>query len=244
MVPIRQSEFYLLRLIIFNYRPPAFDLPLPDVLVVVQGHRDDPLLQRLLAHEPYLLLDDPLYLLVEGLDPVVRVDERAQFPRELIEDEHVLGLLRPQLKLWVFALPFGDEIPEGLLPGLCGVLLGYGHEAVGDLPPVRRPRPRAYVPEEVDEAPLPSRLRIRRGYRLIDAGEPVGYRDLYILQPPFPKVREQFPVGLGRFARRDREPDEKRRPVVGYPEGDVYRLLGDRVGDRRNGRPGTMGLVD
>ena len=68
----------------------------------MEGNRDDPLFQSRLGGELYLLLDHPLYLLVEGLDPVVRVDERAQFPRELIEREHVLGLLRLQLKLGVF----------------------------------------------------------------------------------------------------------------------------------------------
>ena len=127
----------------------------------MEGHRDDPLLQGRLGGELYLLLDHPLYLLVEGLDPVVRVDEAAEFPRELIEGEHVLGFFRPQLKLGVFPLPFGDEVIQGLLPRFGVLLPGYAHERVGDLPPVRRPHPRACVPEQMDEAPLPFRLRIR-----------------------------------------------------------------------------------
>ena len=235
----------------------------------MEEHRDQPLLQGRLGGELYLLLDHPLYLLAERFDPAVRVDEPAEFPGELIEGEHVLGFFRPQLKLGAFPLPFGDEIPQGLLSRFGALLPGYAHERVGDLPPVRRPHPRAYVPEQMDEAPLPFRLRIRRGYRLVDALEAVGRGHLHLLEPPRFETGEQVPVGLGGFARSNREPDEKRRPVVGYPEGDVYRLLrdrvapeghvggiqeygeqppgdgplrkapyvlGDRVGDRRNGR--------
>ena len=74
---------------------------------------DQPLFQGLLRDELDLLLERSLYLLVERLDQVVRVDEPTEFPREPMEGERVLGLLRPRLKLGVFAFPFSDEALEG-----------------------------------------------------------------------------------------------------------------------------------
>ena len=40
----------------------------------MEGHRDDPLLQGRLGGELYLLLDHPLYLLVEGLDRILKLN--------------------------------------------------------------------------------------------------------------------------------------------------------------------------
>ena len=111
---------------------------------------DQPLFQGLLRDEPDLLLECSLYLLVERLDPVVRVYEAPEALWELIERQHVLGLLGPEPEFRVFPLPFGGEIPQGLLPGLRAVLFGYGHEAVGHLGSVRRPDLGACVPEEAD----------------------------------------------------------------------------------------------
>lgn len=51
----------------------------------MQEHRDDPLLQRLLGHELDLLLRHPFCLLVERLDPVVRVDQPSEAFREIVK---------------------------------------------------------------------------------------------------------------------------------------------------------------
>ena len=69
---------------------PAPGLPPSDRLVVVEKHRDRPLLQGLLRHELGLLLQHPLELFVGGIDPVVRRGDPAQ-------DE---GLIGCQVALW------------------------------------------------------------------------------------------------------------------------------------------------
>ena len=105
----------------------------------MQEHRDDPLLQRLFGHELDLFLDEPFDLLVEGLDPVVRVDEPPKPLREFVEGEHVLGLLRPNRQLRVPRLPLRDERRHRGLAGGGVLLFGYGHEVVRRLGPVLRP---------------------------------------------------------------------------------------------------------
>ncbi len=105
----------------------------------MQEQRDDPLLQRPLGHELDLFLHHAPYLLVEGLDPVVRVDELPKPLREFVEGEHVLGLLRPDRQLRVPRLPLRDERRHRGLAGGGVLLLGYGHEVVRRLGPVLRP---------------------------------------------------------------------------------------------------------
>lgn len=95
MVPVRQFRFWLFRFIASNDFLPAFDLPFPDPLVVMEEDGDRPLFQDLLRHGPDLLLQHPLYLLAEGLDAAVRVDEPPKPSGEFAEREHVLRLLRP-----------------------------------------------------------------------------------------------------------------------------------------------------
>ena len=75
----------------------------------MEEHRDDHLLQGLFRHGLDLLLQHPLYLLVEGLDAVVCVNEVPKAGGEFAGRQCVPRLLRPDRLLLALRLPFGGE---------------------------------------------------------------------------------------------------------------------------------------
>ena len=195
----------------------------------MQEHRDDPLLQRLLGHELDLFLDEPFDLLVEGFDPVVRVDEPPESLREFVKGQNVLGFLRPYPEFRVLGPPLRHEGGHRGLPRSHVPLLGYRHEALGHIRLVPGPDFGAYVPEEVDEATLLFGPRIGFGDRLVYAGEPVGDGDLDFLQTTGLESRQELFVRLRGLLGGDGVSDHQGDAVVGYAQGDVYGLLGHGI---------------
>lgn len=195
----------------------------------MQEHRHDSLLQRLLGHELDLLLHQPFYLLVERLDPVVRVDQPPEAFREIVEGQNVLRFLRPYLEFRVLGLPFRHERRHRGFARRLVPLLGYRHEVLGHLGPVPGPDLRAYVAEQMDEASLPFGPRIGFGDRLVDAGEPVGDGDLDLVEPAGFEARQKLPVRLRGLLGRYGVAHDQRDALVGDAHRYVYGLLGHRI---------------